>query len=448
MTGKIKKSLLVASILTGCFFAYHKLSQPLISVVMPVYNRADLLPRAIDSILAQTYKDFEFIIVDDGSTDNSVQIIEQYMEKDKRIKLVKNVKNRGIAYSRTRGNAEARGKYIAVMDSDDQALPHRLETSLKVFKEHPEIDALSAGLWDIEKPIPAAEILRWKDYEIVHNHHSLSMMFSNTFSNVASMFKRDFIEKYNIKYNEKYVSAEDYDFWKQFIINGGNLISVTTPVTFVRRHRTNDEPYYEKMVENSTIIQNELLHRFFDEIPDIQKTDIDLLDKCKMLDEVEKANKSKKVIPDELIADYKDSLCPPRIKDAYFLVHPAWSYFITTNGDQCKVWKGDLRGTYEKKDDLLIIDWLQYPAETFKKHPEKDAYYYLPDNHFKVEHKAWTDLFIVKEDNESRFCRFSRGDCGTILSKTDKELKVKWDNTNYPIETFVYDKQKQTYVQK
>ncbi len=96
---------------------------PEISVVLPVYNGGRFVGEAVDSILRQTFEDFEFIIVDDGSTDTTPSVLQKV--RDSRIRVIKNESNKGIVYSLNRGIAEARGAYIARMDSDDVALPDR-----------------------------------------------------------------------------------------------------------------------------------------------------------------------------------------------------------------------------------------------------------------------------------------------------------------------------------
>ena len=99
--------------------------EPLVSIIMSVYNSEDYLKEAIDSILGQTYANLEFIIIDDASTDRSLDIVKSY--NDKRILLIKNEVNIGLAASLNKGIEIARGKYIARMDSDDISLPERCE---------------------------------------------------------------------------------------------------------------------------------------------------------------------------------------------------------------------------------------------------------------------------------------------------------------------------------
>lgn len=108
------------------------MSSPLVSVILPTYNRASLLPRAIKSVLNQTYKSFELIIIDDNSTDNTKKNINDF--KDKRIKYIWHKENKGAAASRNKGIKLAKGEYIAFQDSDDEWFPKKLEKHISAFK--------------------------------------------------------------------------------------------------------------------------------------------------------------------------------------------------------------------------------------------------------------------------------------------------------------------------
>ncbi len=109
---------------------------PKVSVIIPTYNRADLLPRAIESVLNQTFKDFELIIVDDGSTDNTKEIVEQYQKKDERIKYLWEENFGGPAKPYNLALKQCQGEYIAFLDHDDMWLPEKLEKQLAIFKKY------------------------------------------------------------------------------------------------------------------------------------------------------------------------------------------------------------------------------------------------------------------------------------------------------------------------
>jgi len=124
---------------------------PTVSAIIPTYNRAQLLPRSVQSVLNQTLQNFEIIIVDDGSIDNTEEIVKEFQRKDKRIRYIKQERNKGAGAARNVGIKAARGEYIAFIDSDDEWLPEKLEKHIKVFKNAPsEVGVVYAGCWRIE----------------------------------------------------------------------------------------------------------------------------------------------------------------------------------------------------------------------------------------------------------------------------------------------------------
>ena len=126
-------------------------NKPVVSVIIPTYNRAHLIGGAIKSVLNQTYQDFEIIVVDDGSTDNTGEIIRGF--KDKRVKYIKKYKeNKGSSVARNIGIKVARGKYIALLDSDDEWLPEKLDKQIKVLQsESPEVGVVYSNLLYIDE---------------------------------------------------------------------------------------------------------------------------------------------------------------------------------------------------------------------------------------------------------------------------------------------------------
>ena len=126
---------------------------PLVSVVMPVYNGADYLGEAIDSILAQTLADFELLIVDDGSRDNSAQIVRSYQKRDSRIRFFRHEANLGQAAAQNTGIAAAKGAFLAAMDSDDISTPQRLEKQLAFLQANPDIGLVGAHQRFVDKDL-------------------------------------------------------------------------------------------------------------------------------------------------------------------------------------------------------------------------------------------------------------------------------------------------------
>lgn len=134
---------------------------PLVSVILPTYNRASLLPRAIKSVVNQTYNNFELIIIDDNSSDNTKEIVKNF--EDKRIKYIRHKENKGGAAARNTGIELAKGEYIAFQDSDDEWLPQKLEKQVKVFRKLPQkFGVVYSGYWQLKngqkKYLPSSKI--------------------------------------------------------------------------------------------------------------------------------------------------------------------------------------------------------------------------------------------------------------------------------------------------
>jgi len=184
---------------------------PTISVVMSVYNAEKYIDEAILSILNQTYKNFEFIIINDGSTDKSLEIIEKYKNQDERIVLISR-ENKGLIASLNEGIEKARGKYIARMDADDISLPQRFEEQVKFMEENQDIGV--CGTW-IEVFGKNRKDSIWK---IVTKHEELKtrLLFSVPVAHPSVIMRKELIEKYNLRYQEQYKHAEDYKFWLDY----------------------------------------------------------------------------------------------------------------------------------------------------------------------------------------------------------------------------------------
>ena len=127
------------------------MDSPKVSVIMSVYNGEKYLKEAINSILNQTFKDYEFIIVNDASTDKSIKILEEYAKKDNRIGLIHNEKNIGLTRSLNKAIKSANGAYIARQDADDISLPPRLEEEVNFLDKHPTVGLVGSYAWMIDE---------------------------------------------------------------------------------------------------------------------------------------------------------------------------------------------------------------------------------------------------------------------------------------------------------
>ena len=179
-----------------------------ISVIMPVYNGEIYLEDAIKSILNQTLQNFEFIIINDGSKDNSLEIIEKYASVDDRI-IVINRENRGLVATLNEGINVSRGKYIARMDQDDICLPHRFAKQLKFLENNPEISI--CGSW-IETFGDEKHV--WK-LPIKHDNIKAKLILNSAIVHPAVMLRKTVFDKF--LYEEEYNKAEDYALWVKII---------------------------------------------------------------------------------------------------------------------------------------------------------------------------------------------------------------------------------------
>ena len=184
-----------------------RIVKPKISVVMSVYNGDKYLEKAIQSILHQSFQDFEFIIIDDASTDSTTDILARFT--DPRFKIMRNHRNIGLTRSLNIGMREAQGEYIARMDADDISLPHRLETQYEFLRNNPEYALVGSSYYSIDengRTVSLVPVLT-SDQEIRAGlqkqnwfGHGTVMMRNNTFVECGG-------------YDEEFIYAQDYDLW-------------------------------------------------------------------------------------------------------------------------------------------------------------------------------------------------------------------------------------------
>lgn len=182
---------------------------PKVSVIMSVFNATPFLAESVSSILNQTYKNFEFIIINDGSTDKTSEILSRF--SDPRLKII-HQNNRGFTKSINYCLRLAKGKYIARMDADDISLPERLSRQISFLDSHPDI-AL-CGTYAIAINESGQEIGRYT-YPPVNHSDILRLLFRhNPFIHPSVMFRKKVIDQIG-PYNEKFPVAQDYELWSR-----------------------------------------------------------------------------------------------------------------------------------------------------------------------------------------------------------------------------------------
>jgi len=184
------------------------MAEPLVSVVMPVYNSATTVEAAVRSILRQTVRDLELIIVDDGSTDGSHVVVQGI--RDERIRLFRNDQNRGVSFSRNRGLDVMRGHFMAPMDADDVCYPKRLELALHVLNQNSGLGA--CGGWALWKGWGGKSFiarLPWGPDAV-----EAYLLYGMPSPHDALLFRVSMLRKHQIRYPENQQASDDYDFYR------------------------------------------------------------------------------------------------------------------------------------------------------------------------------------------------------------------------------------------
>lgn len=189
--------------------------KPIVTVIMPVYNAEKYLKESIESILNQSFKDFELLIINDGSTDLSLDILNKYKLIDTRVRIVNNEGNKGLPYTRDRGLELAKGEYIALMDADDISYQNRLENQVNYLKANKDVDIVASNFDFIEN----GRIIKFRSLDKINKIEyenyiiNLKLMFYNPIGNSTVMFRKNSIDELMIKYRRDYFVAQDYAFW-------------------------------------------------------------------------------------------------------------------------------------------------------------------------------------------------------------------------------------------
>lgn len=206
-----------------------------ISVIMAVYNAEAYLRASVESILGQSCGDFEFIIVDDASTDGTTDLLVEYAGRDRRIHLLRNETNLRQFVSLNKGIAVARGRYLARQDGDDVSFRGRLEAQRAYLDQHHEVGLLGTAHVDIDAqglpvrttaPPPADTGIRWR------------MLWHNAFCHTSVMFRREILSGGFPLYQPGYLHTEDYELWSRMLART-QAANLSEPLVFYRTHAAN-----------------------------------------------------------------------------------------------------------------------------------------------------------------------------------------------------------------
>ncbi|OXS29347.1 MAG: hypothetical protein BCS36_00250 [Desulfovibrio sp. MES5] len=224
-----------------------------LTVLLPVFNGAQHVAEAVESILAQTFTNFELLVINDGSTDNTLTILEQFAAQDARVRIVSR-ENRGLIASLNQGLALSSTDIIVRMDADDIALPHRLERQLAFMKAHPDVDVCGTGLVFFETG---------QEKRLPENHDALLVL---TLFNTPVFHPTVIMRKSSVLtvggYSSNAPCAEDYDLWERMLHSGSRFANLDEVLLRYRVHpNVNRSKYYVKMTATSLDICGRQLER-------------------------------------------------------------------------------------------------------------------------------------------------------------------------------------------
>lgn len=238
----------------------------LVSVVMPVYNAEKYVAEAIQSIINQQYKEFEFIIINDGSTDSSLDIIKDYEAKDHRIKVISR-ENKGLVASLNEGINLAKGKYIVRMDADDISLSDRITRQVSFMERNPRVGVCGAWIESFGDNIKRHVHKLSADDSLLKTQ----LIFSPCFAHPSVIIRKSVLIENNILYDERFKHIEDYALWVQlskvtkfsniqdillrYRISDSNITKVANK-DFLHRFQTS-KAIFDQVLNSLAIINNE-----------------------------------------------------------------------------------------------------------------------------------------------------------------------------------------------
>ncbi len=208
---------------------------------MAVYNGEKFIERSINAILSQNFEDFEFIIVDDGSTDNTLYFLQLYSVKDKRIRIIKNKYNIGLTKSLNKAIKVSKGNYIARQDVDDYSLKHRLEKQFKFLESNPNYKFCGSNVFLKQNRNFSLKIFN-------NNKIREKLLVGNRFIHSTMFLRNEVFDKYGL-YNEKWIYGQDYELWCRLIYKYNLKAKILKDkLVVIDIANNNDSKTYKKLI--------------------------------------------------------------------------------------------------------------------------------------------------------------------------------------------------------
>jgi glycosyltransferase involved in cell wall biosynthesis len=233
---------------------------PFVTVFTPNYNKSKFLEETIESVLQQTYGNFEYIIIDDCSTDDSWDIINKYAFKDDRIKIYRNDENMKIVKTRNKGFqlSSNNAKYFAILDSDDVSTPNRLENQIKFLEENPQYGLVGSNTIIIDEE---SKEIGYRNYVLSDLEIRKVITRINPIAQSSVLIRKKAIQEVGL-YDEKWHVCQDYDYWLRIGINW-KLKNISTPLVKYRLSKNQVKiTNLKDTIKNTYLIQKKALKEY------------------------------------------------------------------------------------------------------------------------------------------------------------------------------------------
>lgn len=235
---------------------------PTVSVIMPVHNRETRLPGAVESILDQRYRDFELLVVDDGSTDRTPSVIDHYAALDRRVRHLGLPVNGGPGLARSMALKAASGDYVAIMDSDDVALAERLGRQVSFMEANPHVTLAGANAIKVMPQGRVQMKMAPGDAEL----KARLLLVDATFVHPTVMMRRQFLVQHRLTYSAERICDEDHDLYIRMVQAGATLANMPDTLLEYHRHGQNITANAPHLEEGKTPLRRILLGLYYPDL--------------------------------------------------------------------------------------------------------------------------------------------------------------------------------------
>lgn len=248
------------------------LNAPFVSIIIPAYNRADHIGETLDSVRAQTYQNWECIVVDDGSKDNTAGIVAQYMSYDSRIRYIYQ-RNQGPPAARNKGLKSFKGQYVQFCDSDDLIESRKIESHVRYLEEHREIDIVYGNVryFRTERPNERRYSMMEVDTQWMPEISGAGkdvltvLMHTNIMVVSAPLLRRSVVE--TVGYFDDHINLEDWDYWIRCVASGKRIqyLDLDNTLTLVRWHPTSWSKDERRVIRAGMLMRQKISRNLADE---------------------------------------------------------------------------------------------------------------------------------------------------------------------------------------